>query len=540
MNKCIVLLSLSLISSTLLVGSQKTLDTYISEAQKLHEANDLKNATAVLEEAITIYPENSTAHAYLGLYTGVMAGQTDDFLAAGQFAGKSFQLLDKAVSLDSSNFRARFYRGIMGINVPVFMGRLDQGIDDLKRALSTETQSPGSISKDDLISLHTQLATGYQKKGNEEEVIKTLKKIIQIAPGSSHAEEAENRIKSLESGGDDKKSASLTKPPKQLPKDTEALIDTAKNLINRQQHNKALDFINQSIEEHSKDPDLIFALVNLIDNMCEQGYNQGIYEDQQFMTTIAFKLVEWYDQIVKLDPDNMGARLQKSTMDVLMPFFVNKLDQGIQGLEILIKSNATDSIKSEALFWLGYGYQKKAMSHWNTIATKYESYPVYEQVLENMRPKINRIDIQNINKPIVTIEFTHGFQDALAPQTAVWVETVNNQYVKTIYVSGFSGYVKEKQVVLPKWAKYSQFKGVESVTGASIDVGHHIYTWDCQDLQGKKVKSGQYTIRIEVCHWPTNKYQIVDVPITVGKKPDHQIVEEGDFIPYSEVKYIPK
>jgi hypothetical protein len=155
-----------------------------------------------------------------------------------------------------------------------------------------------------------------------------------------------------------------------------------------------------------------------------------------------------------------------------------------------------------------------------------------------MRPRVARIDEGELDTPCVKIDFILGFQDELAPQTAVWIEDENENHIVTIYVSGFAGYVKEKQVTLPLWAAITGFEGIDGVTSASIDIGHHVYIWDLKDYNGNKVKKGKYKVRVETSHWPSNLYQNVEAVIEVGKKENSVRVEEGDFIPFFEVTYM--
>jgi hypothetical protein len=139
----------------------------------------------------------------------------------------------------------------------------------------------------------------------------------------------------------------------------------------------------------------------------------------------------------------------------------------------------------------------------------------------------------------VYVDFELSYRDELAPQTAVWVENTEGEFVKTLYVSGFSGYAKEQQVNLPVWAKSSEFADVDAITGASIDLGHHVYIWDLSDYTGKKVGSGEYKIFVEVSYWPSMQYQRVEAPIVVGNGASRKVVEEGNIIPYLEVRYLP-
>jgi hypothetical protein len=54
------------------------------------------------------------------------------------------------------------------------------------------------------------------------------------------------------------------------------------------------------------------------------------------------------------------------------------------------------------------------------------------------------------------------------------------------------------------------------------------------------VKPGTYTVKVEVCHWPSMKYQLAETPIAIGKKEETARVEEGNYIPSLVVTYYPK
>jgi hypothetical protein len=161
-------------------------------------------------------------------------------------------------------------------------------------------------------------------------------------------------------------------------------------------------------------------------------------------------------------------------------------------------------------------------------------------VLEGMRPKIKRIDASKFKSSVVSVDFVLGFQDGLAPQTAVWIEDKNGKFIKTLYVSGFSGHVKEKQLWLKEWAASSKYIDSDAVTAASIDLGHHIYLWELKDHTGKQVKSGKYVVKVEVSSWPSMKYQLASTTIEIGGKEKRSTNEEGNVIPSLVVTYHPK
>ena len=154
-----------------------------------------------------------------------------------------------------------------------------------------------------------------------------------------------------------------------------------------------------------------------------------------------------------------------------------------------------------------------------------------------MRPAIKHFEEAEYKKPFLMIDFLLGFRDELPPQTAVWIEDGNGGFIKTVFVSGFSGFAKEKQVNLSKWSESSQFKDVDGVTGASIDLGQHIYVWDLKDTEGKKEKTDEYVVKIEVMYWPSMEYECCSAPIKIGKENVKVIFKEGKLIPYAEVRY---
>jgi hypothetical protein len=156
-----------------------------------------------------------------------------------------------------------------------------------------------------------------------------------------------------------------------------------------------------------------------------------------------------------------------------------------------------------------------------------------------MRPHVEHFDRSKYAGPIVVVDFLLGFRDELPPQTAVWIEDAQGNFLKTVYVSGFSGNAKGVQVVLPEYAKISKFGDADAVTGASIDVGHYIYVWDLRDASGKTVRPGTYTVKVEVSYWPSMKYQLVAAAIAVAAGENRKVVQEGDYIPYLEVSYLP-
>jgi len=178
-------------------AKDQTTDEYIKKAGQLQKSGELDKAIEVMTEAVEKYPQSALAHSYCGLYTGMKAGKTKDYMEAFKFVNDSFQRLDKAVSLDSQNPLIRLHRGIMGVSIPEFLGKLDLGITDLEINVRLSKESPQKVGKDILLATYQYLGQGFQKKKQIKKAIAAWKKIVKIAPGSDQAIIAEQNIKKL-------------------------------------------------------------------------------------------------------------------------------------------------------------------------------------------------------------------------------------------------------------------------------------------------------------------------------------------------------
>ncbi len=527
----------------------KTLEQYVKEAEDFQNAGELEQARNMMVEAVKEYSDSSDAYAYLGLYTGMQAGETNDTGEAMRLVGESFDGLDKAVLLDSLNPLARFYRGLMAINVPEFFGKLEGGIIDLEFVVSMYEESSDKVSTDIVVSAYDLLGKGYQTKGDKEKAKHAWEKVIEIAPGTDLSGNAEENIKELlrkeesqsikEKNLGDPVIAELKEKVDEEPDNSVLLIELGKAYIDGEHYELAKKTLNKAISIDSSNVEAYKWLAQALEGIVFKGYDERIYEDTNFRTNLAFEIMKVFDKIVALKPEDFDAKLGRAVVGVEMPFFIGRLDQSIDDLKMIIEEDIPDSTKAEVLYWLGVAYQKKSMSYWIKVASKYSDSKASRAVFNGLQPAVKHADLSKYSTPILVVDFVLGFRDELPPQTAVWVEDKKGNFVKTIYVSGFSGFVKEKQVNLSTWSKSSEFVDVDGVTSASIDLGQHIYVWDLKDSLGKKVKPGEYSINIEIAYWPSMKYQLVSTVIKIGKEKDHRVVEEGYFIPYLGVDYYP-
>ncbi len=521
-----------------------TMEEYVGKAMEYRQAGDLQQAVAVMKKAIEEYPKSSTGHAYLGLFYGMMAGEATNFAEAGQMSSNSFSMLDKAVALDPQNPSAYLYRGLMGVRVPEFLGRLPGGIRDLEKVLSLSGSGAAKVSEGDIVMAYDLLGTGYIKSGEPEKARFAWEKVIALAPGSENAagaaENIEKYCKSAQAEDPQLDKAGTSPKAAADGKKLDELLSGGIKAYEEADYDTAEKLLREALDIDSENASVNKYLGYTIGRQAEKGYDERIADDTDFRSGLVFESIGYLDKAVMLDPGDLELRFVRGSCCIEFPFFAGKLEQGIKDMNRILESEAPDSLKSQALFFLGRAYRKQGLSLWIKAASDYPDSRAAKLVYDSMKPDIKHTDLSLYKAPFVTIDFVLGFQDELPPQIGIWIEDEEGKYVNTVYVSGFSGYAEDAQIVLPEWAKSSEFRHSDAVTGASIDIGHHLYVWNLKDLSGKKVPKGSYTVKVEVSHWPTMKYQIGSAKIEIGKKAQTTVVEEGYILPYLEVEYFPK
>jgi len=317
------------------------------------------------------------------------------------------------------------------------------------------------------------------------------------------------------------------------------LVESGKAHFDAKHYEEARKVLKKAIKIDKRNVEAYKWLALSLREIIAKGYDEKIYENTNYRRKLTFEGYRALSKAVSLAPEDGELRLLRGIAGVQMPFFVRRLERGIDDLNRVLKSDVPKSTKAEAFYWLGKAYEKKAMRYWIRVVSKDPNSKESKAIFDRMRPAIKRFDLSQYQPPVLAIDLILGFRDELEPQTAVWIEDREGNFVKTIYVSGFSGHVKEKQVRLPKWGNSSKFVDVDAVTGASINLGHHIYVWDLKDSSGRRVKAGEYVVKVEVAHWPSMRYQLVSAAVHLGEKRDRTVVEEGNFVPYLEVNYFP-
>jgi tetratricopeptide (TPR) repeat protein len=316
------------------------------------------------------------------------------------------------------------------------------------------------------------------------------------------------------------------------------LFELARVRYEEREYERAETLLIRSLEMDASNPNVYVLLAMSVGMQAEHGYDERIGEDRNLRANMAFRTIDYLDEAAKLAPDDPEIRLMRGVLGVELPFFVRRLEQGVEDLEWVTQSSAHDTIKAEALYYLGVAHRKKTLSHWAAAVRDYPDSRAASQVLASLRPTEEGIDPSEYERPVLVVEFLLGFQEELPPQTAVWVEDDEGNPVKTLFISGYAGHVGAKEITLPKWGSSTDFE-TDATTGASIDLGHHVYTWDLTNRTGDRVSGGEYTVWVEVSYWPSMQYDLVSATFPLTSEASSVRVEDGRLIPLLEVICLP-
>ena len=525
---------------SLVYGQSGTLGEYIEEARRHAESGDLEGAIEVMRGTVQEYAEDPEGYTFLGLYLGQSAGEATDPQVKMSRVSEAFEMLDKAVSLDSLNVQARFHRGLMGVKVPEFFGRRGQGIEDLRAVVRISEKEPEKVAEQILVNTYGFLAEVYEERNEVGKAAAAWKKVIEIAPESEASERAEQALTKLSASarkGEEAAERGEDKPGFEA-RDSKQLVQIGQDYFDRGDYENAEGALMKAIAIDSSNAKAYALLGMTVGMKSARGYDEKIADDTDLRINQTMRSMEYLDKAVELAPQDMEMRLIRGMWGVNFPFFVGKLDQSIADLSRVIESDASDSMKAEALYGLGIAYRKKALTHWLQAIEQSPESEVAKAIFRSMRPRERRVDLSRYDAPIVSVDFVLGFQDEVPPQTAIWIENEAGDFVRTIYVSGFAGHAGSTQIALPGWSASSSY-ATDATTGASIDVGHYTYVWDLRDSSTQEVSGRKYVVKVEVSYWPSYQYQLVSAPIEVGGEATSVTVEEGNLIPYLNVRYLP-
>ncbi len=372
-------------------------------------------------------------------------------------------------------------------------------------------------------------------------------------------------IAGAEQAAQDKDIKALERQMKKEPNNLALLLELGKAYLDNSDYKSARQLLSQAAAIDSTNASVFAMLASTYITEAEQGYSEKIHEDTNYQTQLIFHIFNNINRAIALDPGNAEYRFERAAFILNMPVFAGFyermdgsrdvaatithemvandfqgfLGQAIDDLRTIVQSEAPDEMKAEAYYYLGKAYRLIGLQYWQTLTKEYRWTEASKRAWAEMAPTIVGHEAKVVEGERVMIRFNIAFESDIAPQTAVWIEDAGGNFLKTLYVSGFSGMVKDKQVVLPAWAAMSKFRE-NNTTGASIAYGLHQFVWDCTNGAGERVPDAVYTVKVEVHHWPSMHYQTVSADIQIGGEAQTVVVKEGNLVPFLEVRYVPE
>jgi len=504
------------------IVTAKSLTEYIQEAQSYFDAKDI-------EQAIT------TRQRYVDFFT---------------ILPRAFAMWDTAIGLASENLDARYSRGSWGVYLPQSLGQLEKAIGDLEFVTAAVEGTDDIDLKEQYINAYFYLAQGYRKNWQFVKAKETYKKIIEIDPDADGAQLAQSLINDIirfENWLRDEEKRKATDSPEVAelreyvaahPEDIEKMLTLGNTYLEANKDQEAVEIFERAVTADSSNIKAYKMLAFALKKAYAQGYDPRISMDHNYLTDGVFRVLKVLDRAVSIAPDDMELKLMRAQVGLQMFFFPGRREQAIEDLQIIIESDTPEIIKSAARYELGRAFQKQANTNWLKSINEYPNMPYTDSIFNELHASVPGVDLSQYKTPAAVVSFVMAFRDELPPQTVVWVETKEGTFVKTIYVSGFTGYARAKGR-LPQWQASSDFFDVDAVTGASIDMGHHVFVWDLKNAIGERVSEGDYLMKVEVTFWPSMQYQHVVAPVKIGYKEESIVVKEGNLIPYLEVHYLP-
>ena len=167
--KRMIIIAIILLTSLLVQG--KTVQEWLNSALEA-ETNSVKEAITIMEKAEAEYPQNPDILSMYGLMLSKRAGEVN-FLKAGGFASRAEKEHDKALEIDPNHKNARLWRGILKVNMPKFLGKLEGGLEDL-----TNISARIDLQAEEIMVVNFYLGMGYQKADNKQAAIEAYHIIL--------------------------------------------------------------------------------------------------------------------------------------------------------------------------------------------------------------------------------------------------------------------------------------------------------------------------------------------------------------------------
>lgn len=205
--------------------------------------------------------------------------------------------------------------------------------------------------------MYYHLATAYRKKKAYTQLKTVLEQLVPYAPDTEFGKNAKEELAHMEV------SSAQAKTFLPVSNEVHQWIENGKVLMAQGRIREGLEAYREAIKRDSTNLTLLISIAELVREKASQGYGRFIYEDQTARSLLAFEMVRLFEQAVRLSPNHPELWLWRGLINVMMPFFVDKLEQDIADLTWVYENAQSDSLKAEALYWLGFAYHQKSLAY---------------------------------------------------------------------------------------------------------------------------------------------------------------------------------
>ena len=179
-----------------------------------------------------------------------------------------------------------------------------------------------------------------------------------------------------------------------------------------------------------------------------------------------------------------------------------------------------------------------------------ESEQTEDAVIENVHssdePLLETSDSQ---ETVTAVEIIFDFErmsTMASNQFAIWIEDENGDFVKTIFVTDFTGArrgYRNRDTSLSYWVAKANpddlsDTAIDAISGATPRAGKQTFVWDMKDANGVRVSDGIYRIMLEgTLYWESNVLCTAvlntaepaagDLPVTIDRSEPNNSQNEG-------------
>lgn len=170
----------------------------LGDAQRGDKAA-LKKAEKYLDRALSLAPDDPQTLVLHGSMLALKGRDAKLPIMKMRHVQNGLKEMDRAVELAPMDFEIRYQRGAYSLNLPDIFDRAGTAVEDFEHLLKMATQTPDSLSGEEVTGIRLYLAQAKIKVGDVEEARALLEKVRTESPDTVYADKANAILAGIES-----------------------------------------------------------------------------------------------------------------------------------------------------------------------------------------------------------------------------------------------------------------------------------------------------------------------------------------------------